>query len=744
MKKQQEDLRKKQEEEKKKREEELARKRTEMLASQAVRKALGKLRLAKQEQFEELQAEITKVLGEEQAKCSAPAKEAMKAEVDKAIAECKERLAKLAEEKKKQEELKAENERKRKEAVAKAKEHLKELAELVEAADESSAKLAKEAEHLSTAESLDMKPAEIESTVTSLSEEGAEAKEKLKACTDFVKAKGPEIRVLDTAPKEEKPTDEEPSMPKMMTKISESTRRNDQVVKAVTTFKDKATRRSAAKGVVAKQNKVFDKYDKDKDGFLNQKELKAYAKGECSFDVPAPILEVILKLLAPGAKGVKKDQLYRLKVSIGIQREKVADAKRKEARLEREKVIAKLKEELQESAAAAAKEVEQGEEKVKAAEEVGAPLPKCRTLPSTGMTKLSDEVDAAVQAAREAQAEIKKTITGLSEGVEPELKAYIMIETKKLEGRMRSWEGRLGKVAMQSNRCREDAKKKEVEELKTFEKQAIAMLKYHQSVKGGSNEDLFASIAKDDKITEAGFVDFFRTIEKPKAEEEGETKEEETKEGETKEESKEVKKEAKKEAPELSEDDLKRTFNHLDDDEEGFLSKEKFCTLVRVFMKVAKDTVVTAGLSIKESKTLRRLEVGEVVELLEGPQEEESVKVMRLKVKVLKDDLEGWVTKSGNQGTQFLEEGGNIFKVVAETIMTEALALDGSDAKASTKKLKDTTRKLKVGELVEVREWPQKEEKSGLMRMKCRTKTDGLTGWVTTVGNQGTVYLEVV
>merc|ERR1712060_891039 len=104
---------------------------------------------------------------------------------------------------------------------------------------------------------------------------------------------------------------------------------------------------------------------------------------------------------------------------------------------------------------------------------------------------------------------------------------------------------------------------------------------------------------------------------------------------------------------------------------------------------------------------------------------------------VMKDDLEGWVTKSGNQGTMFLEEGGNTFKVITETILTETFALDGSGAKAST-------RKLKVGEIVEVREWPAKEEKSGLMRMKCRTRTDGITGYVTTVGNQGTVYLEVV
>merc|ERR1711920_699227 len=68
---------------------------------------------------------------------------------------------------------------------------------------------------------------------------------------------------------------------------------------------------------------------------------------------------------------------------------------------------------------------------------------------------------------------------------------------------------------------------------------------------------------------------------------------------------------------------------------------------------------------------------------------------------------------------------------------------DGSNANAA-KKVKDTTRKLKVGEIVEVREWAKKEEKSGLMRMKCKCRSDGVTGWVTTVGNQGTVFLEVV
>merc|ERR1719253_254375 len=98
---------------------------------------------------------------------------------------------------------------------------------------------------------------------------------------------------------------------------------------------------------------------------------------------------------------------------------------------------------------------------------------------------------------------------------------------------------------------------------------------------------------------------------------------------------------------------------------------------------------------------------------------------------------------AGNQGTKFIQEGGSIFKVVKETILTEAFEIDGG-SKETTRKLKDNTRKLKVNELVEVREWPKKEEKTGLMRMKCKAKADGATGWATTLGNSGVEFLVVV
>merc|ERR1719231_1464635 len=102
----------------------------------------------------------------------------------------------------------------------------------------------------------------------------------------------------------------------------------------------------------------------------------------------------------------------------------------------------------------------------------------------------------------------------------------------------------------------------------------------------------------------------------------------------------------------------------------------------------------------------------------------------------MNDDLEGWVTPVGNQGTVFLQDGGDKFKVVKETILTGSFVI-GEDTKT-----KD--RKLKVGEICHVREWAKKEEASGLMRMKVRLQSDGQVGYVTTVGNTGIKFLECV
>ena len=57
---------------------------------------------------------------------------------------------------------------------------------------------------------------------------------------------------------------------------------------------------------------------------------------------------------------------------------------------------------------------------------------------------------------------------------------------------------------------------------------------------------------------------------------------------------------------------------------------------------------------------MRRLKIGEAVEVLEGPVEEEGLE--RVRVRTTCDDQEGWVSLKGNQGTKFLQAGGNTFR----------------------------------------------------------------------------------
>jgi hypothetical protein len=180
-------------------------------------------------------------------------------------------------------------------------------------------------------------------------------------------------------------------------------------------------------------------------------------------------------------------------------------------------------------------------------------------------------------------------------------------------------------------------------------------------------------------------------------------------------------------AEEKARDDL---FKHLAAGEEASLTKDQFLELLRLVYKVIKPTVLTESLSIK-SKAARRLEVGEVLEAVEGPIADDSLGVERVKCKCTRDGAIGWVTLAGNQGTKFLELGGNCMTCVKETSLTESLAADGGA----------TLRSLSKGEVLEVLEASVKDEASGQMRIKGRSRVDGSIGWATVEG-EGVVFLE--
>jgi Ca2+-binding EF-hand superfamily protein len=294
---------------------------------------------------------------------------------------------------------------------------------------------------------------------------------------------------------------------------------------------------------------------------------------------------------------------------------------------------------------------------------------------------------------------------------EAELKTFLASETTKLNTLMKPLDGRLTKVSGASGKLRGEAAKKNAQELDRFRVNALEVISHHQGEKNFTNEEMFNHFDtnKNGKIEKSEFLKFFAEHKLP------------AKEGE--------------ESPEITEDNLARLFGYLDQENEGFISKEQFIGLVKKFMKVVKASVITDAKSIK-SKIQRRLDEGEVVEVITAASLDKDAEVKRMRVKALQDDLEGWVSPVGNAGTVFLEEGGNTFKVVKETILTGAFVI-GAPSNQKDKK-------LKVGEIVEVRQWARKEEASGLMRMQVRVKSDGLVGWATSVGNTGIIFLEMV
>merc|ERR1712110_257309 len=55
------------------------------------------------------------------------------------------------------------------------------------------------------------------------------------------------------------------------------------------------------------------------------------------------------------------------------------------------------------------------------------------------------------------------------------------------------------------------------------------------------------------------------------------------------------------------------------------ITQDGFARLIRVYYKVIKDIVLSDSLHIEQSKHIRRLEIGEVVEVLNGPQIDPSI-----------------------------------------------------------------------------------------------------------------------
>jgi len=188
----------------------------------------------------------------------------------------------------------------------------------------------------------------------------------------------------------------------------------------------------------------------------------------------------------------------------------------------------------------------------------------------------------------------------------------------------------------------------------------------------------------------------------------------------------------------LDSDQLDRFFKHVasgvktqDASKPTVLTKDRFIfNLARRDYRVSKAGVLTEEMGIK-SKILRRLEAGEVLCALASVEKDETG-VKRVRCRAAEDDLEGWTTAEGNQGSQFLEPWGHYYICTGETIITDGLS--ASESK--------TVRKVLKGEVLEALALEKLDASIKARRINIRAKQDGAEGYVTVVGNAGKTFLE--
>jgi len=690
-------------EEEKKRQEEVKKRAEEQKSVLAIRQVLMKMKTANLDNFDAIHEEVAKVMEKELDKCGSM-KIMIQGEHDKGWEQVKMRMEQLQAAKQKIQEQK-------RAAKEKAEIHVKELDDAVAAAEAAAAVL-KEAVEKLTAEGADkFKLEQVKDLIASIDTATKEANDAYEVCTDLVRKIGNTFQALDPELKDLKEQNS-----RLMQRMAAVSMGKDTVIKSSTNSNEQALRRATAKAKLDKQMVLFSKYDANKDGVLDKKEIANYAKKEFSFTVPEPAMNSLLQVLVDeGAKGVKKANFHRVRIHVGMAREKAKDLKRRKAREAREKEIEEMKEAFKTKLAEAEQRIATSDEAIKKVEEAAKPMHlQGKEMKSAEMFTLVDDLEQQIKETRTPFEELKADIAGCKEGAAEEIVLWLNNQVKLLELKFAKLEPRLGLLGSSCLRFRETAKSRERSELKAVETKAKDMLRYHQKAKDMTADQLAEAIEGDgDTLSEDAFLNFFQTCEQEPVEgaENGH-------------------------AAALNDEELRRLYKHWAEESDGIVQKETLVSRVRKYMKVMKTAALTDHKGIKESKSIRRLLEGEVVEALGTPQKEDEVDLMRLRVKAMNDSAEGWVTISGNQGTIFLKEGGHMFKVVKETILTETFSLEGPSSS------KDP-RRLRPGELVEVRTWMTKDEKSGLMRMKCKAVSDGAVGWATVVGNAGTVFLEV-
>lgn len=488
-------------------------------------------------------------------------------------------------------------------------------------------------------------------------------------------------------------------------KISAGERLLKTVSESAMVLRAKAARLVAALDKHAARQAEFERHDVDMDGKLSGEEVVAFAKSEYGFEVSEAELAKIMRVLEP----VDRDNFQRMRGMVASFR---WEARARQRRAEAE-ALQRAADDAGRTLTAAVAEATRllAAAEAAAARGVDSPLVVGATA-----GEAASAAAAAEEAARLAASDLARAaeqVEALAVGPEEAeaLREKARAEKERLQVRLTAAKRKVAAAEAAASTMRRRATRKEYAELGRLRNLVAMGIRERLHAEGQTKEQFFEEFAGGEAaLTREAFAKLLESLDvslsavRPGLDEPSRAREERML--------------------------CNRLFAHAAGEEVG-ISEARFAECIRQFYHCVRSTVLNETTSIK-SKTVRRLDLGDGFEVLEGPFVEEGTNLRRVRGRVVGDDALGWATVIGNQGTPLLEPTGAFFIVARGTPVTDGRSLEDSK----------TLRGLVKGEVVEVFEFGLKDEAVGVTRVRGRAVADGVVGWITSSGNQGTPYLE--
>jgi len=594
--------------------------RDEQNAVWAVREVIQKLRMAQPETLEDLKAEYEKVKSQNLDWMRSSVQQ-VEAEAEQALVAAKERVEEIAQKRQ-------EDEKKRKEDEARTEKLSQEVAEEVAQAeakvsqvDEAARPLVecvedpKRETKVDSAEDIEKDITSLRAVLDSLSSSLSSKKSGV-ASTEFGRRKLRE------------------EWSGHFSKLAKCRRRVAHLKASAEAFRELSSRKVAAARDEKECLGLFEKYDADKDGFLSKEEAQAFAAAEFKYELGAKQLDQLFTSLAKGLAGVPREKMYRLRTLVAVFKSEVEareyrakieerERKRREEEAKRREELARKREELKkefESAQALLTEAGTSALTAEAALPIVTEAQTCSQL-----RRAASDGEAALDSAKEKLSKVSAAVDECSQEKDSdhELKRFQSDEIARFRALVKHLTSRLDRVAAACVSARTAAQSREGGELERLQDDIILALRQRMTTEGKSTvAELYDTIVEgsNDGMTCEKFCKFITAVPDDR----------------------------------FSDAPLEKLFNRFTEDGAVF-EKAAFEAMLSLSYKVVGPTVMTEG--IKADKVVGKVELGQVVELLEGPVKEEELQVMRIRGRITVGDTvqEGWVSIAGNQGSIYLE-----------------------------------------------------------------------------------------